>query len=100
QQKHDYLYWENYTYNYNWNKPGSTLPRNWLDSRAVRFGKWKAVAKSTPEGREESFELFNLETDPEEKIDVSSGNPAAVKKIREIFSASSIKDAPFFPYKQ
>ena len=28
--KHDYLYWEYYNYNYNWDKPGMLLPRNWL----------------------------------------------------------------------
>lgn len=99
QRKHQYLYWEYYTYNYDWSKPGAKLPRNWLDSRAIRLGNWKAVVKTTAADQSGVLELYNLETDQAESSDVSHSHPEIVKEIRNILAKASRSDAPYFPYK-
>lgn len=96
---HDYLYWEFYVYNYNWNKPGATEPRNWLDARAIRSGNWKAVIKNTPAGKEGEMELYDLAADAGEKNNVAAANPAVVQKMKAWMAASTRADAPYFPYK-
>lgn len=98
QKEHSFLYWEYYTYNYNWNKPESKVPRNWLDARAVRIGKWKAVSKSLPQDDSYTIELYDLDVDQEEKNDVATAHPDIIKKVKDIFVRSSTNDAPFFPY--
>lgn len=100
QENHDYLYWEFYTYNYNWNSSAKHLPRNWLDSKAVRMGKWKAVSKFSPEGERETIELYDLHKDEEEQHNVSEENPQVIKRMKEVFKEASTDDAPFFPYKK
>ena len=66
QQEHDYLYWEFY-------ERGS--------AQAVRMGNWKAVRKPMFGGQ---IELYNLESDSGEEIDVSEGFPEIVSRAREI----------------
>ncbi|GEP98752.1 arylsulfatase [Chitinophaga cymbidii] len=100
QARHPYLYWEYYTYNYNWNKPDSQLPRNWLDSRAVRFGDWKAVVKSSPRGENAAVELYDLQSDPSETTNVAAQHPDVVRQANAILSSASRPDASYFPYKQ
>ncbi|MGN6508039.1 MAG: arylsulfatase [Chitinophaga sp.] len=99
-RQHAYFYWEYYTYNYNWNKPGATHPRNWLESRAVRTGKWKAVIKSTPDGRTEPMELYDLSVDASEKNNVAAAPPETVKAIETVLQKATVADAPYFPYKK
>lgn len=99
-KEHPYFYWEFYVYNYDWNKPGATLPRNWLDSRAVRLGKWKAVVKSTPDGKDNPPELYDLETDASETANVAAANPSIVRELQEIMTAAARADAAYFPYKK
>ena len=65
QQEHDYLYWEFY-------ERGS--------AQAVRMGNWKAVRKPMFGGQ---IELYNLESDSGEEIDVSEGFPDIVSKARK-----------------
>lgn len=100
QSVHPFLFWEFYVYNYNWNKPGATVPRNWLDSRAVRFGKWKAVAKYTHTDLEGKLELYDLEIDPSETTDLAANYPDLVTKAKQIFKSESRSNAPFFPYQK
>lgn len=99
QATHPYLYWEYYTYNYNWNKPDATQPRNWLDSRAVRLGNWKAVVKTTPADQTGTIELYDLAADIAETTDVAATHPEIIKKVKEILLAASKADTPYFPYK-
>ncbi|RPD41692.1 arylsulfatase [Chitinophaga barathri] len=100
QKERPYLYWEFYTYNYDWAKPGATLPRNWLDCRAVRMGKWKAVIKSMPDGKINPPELYDLSTDASETTDVAAANPGTVKQVEEILKKATVADASYFPYKK
>jgi len=99
QDKHTHLYWEYYTYNWNYGKPGNVLPRNWLESKAVRMGDWKAIWKKSGPENEPTIELYDLKNDLGEKVDVANHQPDILEKIWEIFEASSSKDAPFFPYR-
>ena len=70
QQQHEFLYWEFPSYN---------------GQQAVRMGKWKGVRKDIFEGNL-NLELYNLEEDPEEQIDVSKQYPEMVSKIEEIMA--------------
>lgn len=99
QVTHPYLYWENYTYNYNWNKPNNTLARNALNSTAVRMGQWKAMTKNPSSTKNYGIELYNLQIDEEEKNNVADDNPTILKEIRKLYETSSTKNAPYFPYR-
>lgn len=94
-----YLYWEYYTYNYNWNKPGSKMPRNWLDARAVRKGKWKAIMKSDHAGVAEPVQLYDLEADPGERRNVAGEHMDVTKTLFKLMIDASVADAPYFPYR-
>jgi arylsulfatase A-like enzyme len=96
--KHDYLYWEYYNYNYNWAKPGMTKPRNWLESVALRMGKWKAMKKDMLNNPNAPIELYDLDADPGEKNDVAAAHPDVVKRAAALFVSCSVADAPYFPY--
>ena len=72
------LYWEQY-------------PRDGI-SKAVRFGNWKAIKMQ--EG--ESWQLYNLKSDPTESKDVSSENPGILKKIEE-FANSAHSESECWP---
>lgn len=101
QVNHPYLYWEYYTYNYDWNKPkGNDKPRNWLEGRAIRFGQWKAIINSTPTDKDGVVELYDLTADPTESTDQAPSHPDLVKQVRTMVSTASNNNAPFFPYKQ
>jgi arylsulfatase A-like enzyme/glycerophosphoryl diester phosphodiesterase len=99
QKEHSHLYWEYYTYNWNYGKPGNELPRNWLESKAVRMGEWKAIWKKSDPEDEPTIELYDLKKNLGEEVDVADQNPAILEKMRKIFEASSSKNAPFFPYR-
>ena len=101
QTVHKFLYWEYYNYNYNWNKPGNNgVARNYLDSRAVRIDKWKAVQKDVYTNKNSAIELYDLEADPGEKNNIADKNAEVVKKMKEILSESTIANTPFFPYRK
>ncbi|MEN8186418.1 MAG: arylsulfatase [Bacteroidota bacterium] len=68
QNEHDFLYWEFPGYN---------------GQQAVRIGKWKGVRKNIFDGNL-NIELYNLETDIEEKLDISNRYPDIVKRIDSI----------------
>jgi arylsulfatase A len=95
---HDYLYWELYTYNYNWDKPGMTQPRNWLESVALRMGKWKAIKKDLLTHKDAPIELYDLDADPGEVSNVAAAHPEIIRRAAELFASCSIGNAPYFPY--
>ena len=75
QQEHEYLYWE--------------LPRHIratgefedeIPQQALRMGKWKAV-RPEPDGE---LELYNLEEDLGETLDVAGENPDVVARIEAL----------------
>jgi arylsulfatase A-like enzyme/glycerophosphoryl diester phosphodiesterase len=99
QKEHAYLYWEYYTYNWNHGKAGNESPRNWLESRAVRMGKWKAIWKKSGPTDESTIELYDLQKDIGEERNVADNNPNIIQEIEEIFRVSSSNDASFFPYR-
>lgn len=70
QQSHKYLYWEFYERGFD---------------QAVRVGKWKLIKKSK---QDSTVELFNIDTDPKEAIDLASKYPAKVKQLQQIMSAA------------
>ena len=70
QEKHDFLYWEFPSYN---------------GQQAVRMGKWKGVRKNISDGNL-VVELYDLDTDIDEKIDLAEQYPEIVKQIEEIMS--------------
>lgn len=98
QPQHAFLYWENYEYNYNWEKPENSLPRNWLENRAVRYGKWKAVQQGMYKNPDGQMELYDLEADPSETLNVADEHPDIIHKI-EGFLENCCTTSPFFPYK-
>lgn len=96
---HEYLYWEYYSYNYNWDKPGATLPRNWLESIALRMGKWKVMKKNMYQDKTAAPELYDLDADPGEKSNVAAEHPDIIKKAEGILTTCSEANTPWFPYK-
>lgn len=100
QPKHDFLYWEFYDYNWNWANEENTRPRNWLESQAVRYGKWKAVKNNIYENGEEAlFELYELERDPAEQHDIAADHPDILQKI-EAYVSGCCTSSLYFPYKE
>jgi arylsulfatase A-like enzyme len=72
-REHDFLYWE-------YHSQGG--------AQAVRAGRWKGIrnnAKANPNG---PLELYDLETDPSEKADVSARHPDIVRRIVEMMRKS------------
>lgn len=98
QTAHEYLYWEYYNYNYNWDKPENNLPRNYLDSRAVRIGKWKGLQQNMYKDKNAAIELYDLSNDAGEKINLAEKNPEIVKQVQQVFKEASLPDPLFFPY--
>ncbi|MGX5820711.1 arylsulfatase [Chitinophaga lutea] len=92
------LYWEYYTYNYDWAKPGATLPRNWLDSKALVRGDWKLIRQYRPDGTVKSAALYDLAHDAGETTDVSAAHPALMNDLGRAMDRSHTDNAPFFPY--
>ncbi|HVW60220.1 MAG TPA: hypothetical protein VHC48_09305 [Puia sp.] len=82
-----------------WDKPGATLPRNWLESIALRIGKWKVMKKNMYQDKTAAPELYDLETDPGEKSNVAAEHPDIIKKAEGILATCSEANTPWFPYK-
>ncbi len=83
QKKHEYLYWE---------FPGG---KGWL---GVRWGKWKGICQKVNQGNNH-FELFDLETDPQELHDISAEYPDITKKMWEFVKAEHTpSNAPYPKY--
>ena len=73
-EAHEYLYWEFFELG---------------GKQAILKGKWKAIRLNVRGGAEKMvFELYNLETDPEEKNNVAAQNPELVKEFEALFSSA------------
>ena len=70
QEEHDYLYWEFPEYN---------------GQQAVRIGKWKGVRQNLKEGDIE-IQLFDLETDPGELVNLADDFPNIIDSISQIMN--------------
>ncbi|MEM1135927.1 MAG: arylsulfatase, partial [Bacteroidota bacterium] len=68
QKPHEFLYWEFPSYK---------------GQQAVRMDKWKGIRKNIFEGNL-TIELYNLDSDPEERVDVSKQYSEIVQRIEEI----------------
>jgi arylsulfatase A-like enzyme len=73
-ESHEYLYWEFFELG---------------GKQAILKDKWKAIRLNVRGGAEKMvFELYNLETDPEEKNNVAAQNPEMVKEFEALFSSA------------
>jgi arylsulfatase A-like enzyme len=73
QKKHEYLYWE------------------YAGKQAVRMGKWKAYRPEI----EQRLELYDLENDIGEEMDLASRYPEITAKIEEILRTARTKSELF-----
>jgi arylsulfatase A len=83
QQLHEYLYWELH-------ESGG--------KQAVRMGKWKAVRLNVSRPGTLHTALYDLESDPKEKKDVSVENPELTAKMEAIMKKAYVanRDWPLF----
>lgn len=72
QKQHEFLYWE-------FHEDGGR--------QAVRKGKWKGV-KNNADTNTSKWELYNLETDPQESKDLAATQPLVIQQLQEITSQS------------
>jgi arylsulfatase A-like enzyme len=77
QKKHDHLYWEFHENGF---------------KQAVRIGDWKAIRL----GPDQPVRVFNIATDPGEKIDLAEKQPAIMAKATELFKTART-DSQEFP---
>ncbi len=68
QGSHPYLYWEFPSYG---------------GQQAVRMGKWKGIRRNIRDGNME-LELYDLDNDIREEVNIAEQNPVIVSQIREI----------------
>lgn len=83
QEKHNFLVWEYFHYNYSW-QPGSENPRNYMLSQAVRMGDWKGVRNNMKDKQNLPIELFDLSKDIGEQNNVAEQFPEVVNEILQI----------------
>lgn len=97
QPRHEYLYWEYYHYNWTWGRDDyDGQPRNWLQSRAVRYGKWKAVENDIYRNGNSTLELYDLSADIGEEKNIAEDHPEIVGKIKKYISGCC-SVSPHFP---
>jgi len=58
--------------------------RNAPGRQAIRFGEWKLIDATMPNGSEVPLELYNLEADPGETKDLSKTEPDVVRQGQEL----------------
>jgi len=76
QEKREYLFWDFAGY-------GKQI--------AVRMGKWKGIKQNIRDKKDVPLELYDLENDPGEKINVSKTYPDVSKDIEKIILEARIK---------
>ena len=62
-----------------------SIHRTKTDKWAMRRGDWKIVAYQTEVPSVHSWELYNLNSDPEEKTDLAAAHPDTVRELHEQF---------------
>ncbi|MEN8248650.1 MAG: arylsulfatase [Bacteroidota bacterium] len=80
QAKHELLYWE-------FHERGG--------KQAVRMGKWKAVRINVSENPDAAIELYDLENDPGESIDLAGEQPEIVAKMVDLMKSSRTESEHF-----
>jgi arylsulfatase len=82
QPMHEYLYWE--------------LP-SYGGQQAIRKGKWKGVKRELNKDSSALMQLYDLEQDPGEQLDLSSRYPGVVKELDSLMKIARkpSKDFPF-----
>lgn len=85
QQQHDYLYWEFAAYG---------------GQQAVRMGNWKAVRQNMLKGKNPVIktELYDLESDPAESVDLASKHPDVLKKLEQAMKDARVPSTTY-PFK-
>jgi arylsulfatase len=78
QKQHEYFYWEHHAYG---------------GRQAVRMGKWKGLRNKVKEVKNAPVELYDLEADPKELVDVAGANPDVVKKVLEIMKSARVQSS-------
>jgi len=71
QEPHAHLYWEFPSYG---------------GQQAVRMGKWKGIRKNILKEGNTTIALYDLDKDPQEKIDLASKYPNIVKQLEDIMA--------------
>jgi arylsulfatase A-like enzyme len=61
---------------------------------AIRSGDWKLVLHEKTDARAEQIELFNLATDPGEKVNLAAGNPKKLRQLRSRYMELSSGAVP------
>ncbi|MBC7364727.1 MAG: arylsulfatase [Candidatus Aminicenantes bacterium] len=81
QKEHEYLYWE--------------LPE-YGAQQTVRMGRWKGYRTNLRKQAHPKLELYDLDADPGQEIDVADKHPDITKKIEEIMQEEHVYH-PEFP---
>jgi len=84
QPKHEYLYWEFYE------RAGA---------KAIRKGNWKAVKNNLKSDINSPVELYNLENDPGEKVNLANEFPGIVKEMDQLMNKASTP-SPVFSFQK
>lgn len=74
QREHDYLYWE--------------FPEN-NGQIAIRIHNWKGLIQNVKKGNQ-TIELFDLNSDPQELYNVADKNPDVIKRMEDIIKEAHI----------
>ena len=79
QEQHKFLYWE---------FPG------YGGQQAVRLGRWKGVRRNIRKGNK-LIELYDLDQDPRETVDLAKANPETVEEIAKLMKSERIESQLF-----
>ena len=82
QKQRDYLYWEYIGGNWGWETGEGS--REDAGQLAIRMGKWKGVKKGTLKNPNAPWEIYNLETDPNETVNLAGQHPELFVKFDKI----------------
>jgi arylsulfatase A len=77
QPQHNYLYWE-------FHEQGG--------KQAVRWKNWKAIKLNITTGKDEVTELYDIDKDPAEKVNVAAQNERIVKKMEAFMKEAHQKN--------
>ncbi len=68
--------------------------RNWEGAQAARIGPWKAVRLGGHHDPSAPVQLYNLETDPLESLNIASEHPAIVQQLLSLMQSRSPSKIP------
>ena len=80
QREHDYLYWE-------FHERGG--------KQAVRLGRFKGIRLKVKDNPQGPIELYDLDADPGEMVDVAAEHPEVVRRIEQAMTASHVPSERF-----